>query len=62
MNDKDMKNLQNECAIQASIDSPYVVKLKDATQTKNNYYLAMELCNGGDLDQYRKSRGGYLCE
>ena len=44
------------------INSPYVVKLKDATQTRNNFYLAMELCNGGDLQGYLKHRGGYLSE
>lgn len=46
----------------AEIRSPYVVALKDATKTPNNYYLAMELCNGGDLDGFRKSRGGFLKE
>jgi len=46
---RDMTNLQNECAIQAEIDSDYVVRLKHATQTPNNFYLAMEMCNGGDL-------------
>jgi serine/threonine protein kinase len=45
-----LHNLQNEIAIMAEIQSPYVVALKDATKTPNNYYLAMELCNGGDLD------------
>lgn len=46
----------------AEIHSPYVVALKDATKTSNNYYLAMELCNGGDLDGFRKARGGFLKE
>ena len=44
------------------IKSPYVVALNDATKTFNNYYLAMEMCNGGDLDNYRKLRGGFLKE
>lgn len=46
----------------AEIRSPYVVALRDATKTASNYYLAMELCNGGDLEGYRKARGGYLHE
>ena len=46
----------------AEIRSPYVVALKDATKTLNYYYLAMEMCNGGDLDGYRKARGGFLLE
>ena len=59
---RDMQNLQNECSIQAEIDSDYVVRLKHATQTPNNFYLAMELCNGGDLQSYKVDRGGFLCE
>jgi serine/threonine protein kinase len=46
----------------AEIQSPYVVSLKDATKTANFFYLAMELCNGGDLDNFRRLRGGYLKE
>lgn len=46
----------------AEISSPYVVALKDATKTANNFYLAMELCNGGDLANLCKVRGGYLKE
>jgi serine/threonine protein kinase len=46
----------------AEVKSPYVIALKDVTKTHNNYYLALELCNGGDLDNYRKARGGYLKE
>ena len=44
------------------IRSPYVVALKDATKTENNFYLAMELCNGGDLAGLSQARGGYLLE
>ena len=44
------------------INSPYVVALKDVTKTRNNYYLAMELCNGCDLANLCKIRGGYLRE
>ena len=46
----------------SEIQSNYVVQLKEATKTPNNYYLAMELCNGGDLDNYKKVRGGFLKE
>jgi serine/threonine-protein kinase ULK/ATG1 len=59
---KDLHNLQNEIAIMAEIRSPHVVALRDATKTQSNYYLAMELCNGGDLDGFRKARGGFLQE
>jgi len=46
----------------AEIKSPYVVALRDATKTMGNYYLAMELCNGGDLENFRRARGGQLPE
>lgn len=46
----------------AEIRSPHVVALRDATKTKNNFYLAMELCNGGDLNGFKQARGGYLKE
>ena len=42
-------NLKNEITILAKINSPYVIKLHDLQRTPNNYYLVMELCNGGDL-------------
>lgn len=54
--------MKNEIALLAEIRSPNVIALKHATKTKNNFYLAMELCNGGDLEGYRKARGGYLPE
>ena len=60
--ERDLHNLQNEIAIMAEIVSPFVVSLKDATKTPNNYYLCMELCNGGDLESFKKLRGGYLKE
>ena len=47
---RDLKNLQNEIQIMVEIRSENVIALKDATKTKNNFYLVMELCNGGDLD------------
>ena len=44
----------------AEIRSINVVSLKHVTKTKNNYYLVMEYCNGGDLDKFRNLRGGFL--
>jgi len=38
------------------------VGLRDATKTATNFYLAMELCNGGDLDNFRRARGGNIKE
>lgn len=39
-----------------------VVLLHNATKTQTSFYLAMELCNGGDLQNYLNCRGGYLQE
>jgi len=61
-NPKNLTNLTNEIVIMSEIRSPYVVALQNATKTSKNYYLAMELCNGGDLQNFIKQRGGYLKE
>lgn len=34
----------------------------DFSETQNNYYLLMELCNNGDLDTVKKDAGGRLKE
>ena len=46
----------------SEIDSPNVIKIQEATKTQSNYYLALDYCNGGDLSQYLKTRGGRLVE
>lgn len=46
----------------AEIRSPNVVALMNATKTTRSYYLAMELCNGKDLENFVQQRGGYLKE
>jgi serine/threonine-protein kinase ULK2 len=42
--------------------APNVVSLITATQTRSNYYLIMEYCNGGDLENFIRHRGGHLSE
>jgi len=32
------------------------------TQTKDDIWILLELCNGGDLEKYRFYRGGFLAE
>lgn len=61
-NQRAMQNLMNEIALMSEIKAENVVSLRDATKTANNYYLAMELLNGGDLDNLVKARGGFLKE
>ena len=43
----------------SKIKSPNVISLKDLQKTPNNFYLVMEYCNGGDLDNLRDIRGRF---
>lgn len=43
--------------------APYnFVKMLDFIQTKSNFYVVEEFCNGGSLHDYLKKKGGYLSE
>lgn len=53
-------NLEREIEIQDSICSPHVVALRNVAKTQNSWYLAMEFCNGGDLERYMRIRGKLL--
>jgi len=61
-NQRNLTNLTNEICLMSVIRSKNVVALHNATKTTKNYYLAMELCNGKDLEKYVELRGGYLPE
>ena len=39
------------------LDSPYIVKLLDVLKTRENLYLVMDFCEGGDLEKYIKHNG-----
>jgi len=52
----------NEITIQGEIKSKNVVEIYNAAKSSESFWILMELCNGGDLDTYRKLRGGYLIE
>jgi serine/threonine-protein kinase ULK/ATG1 len=54
--------LKNEINILSKINSPYIIRLLDIQRTENNFYLFMELCNGGDLEQLKEMRGGRFSE
>lgn len=47
------RNLKSEISILSRIQSPYVISLHDIQKTANNFYLFMQYCNGGDLDDLR---------
>lgn len=59
LNERLFNNLRNEINILMKIKSPYVIDLKDLQKTPNNFYLVMEYCNGGDLDNLRDIRGRF---
>ena len=52
------KYFLNEITLLQKINHKNIMKLVEIKQTKDNYYLVCELCNGGDLnnclDKYRK--------
>ena len=43
--------INTECINQDLIKSEYVVRLDKAIKTDNRYYLMLEYCNGGDLEE-----------
>lgn len=59
LNPRLFNNLKNEIQILTKMESPHVIKLLDLQKTENNYYLIMELCNGGDLDNLKEIRGKF---
>lgn len=54
-----LNNLKNETNILTKINSPFVIKLFDLQRTENNFYLIMEYCNGGDLENLKDLRGKF---
>ena len=53
------QNLKSEIGILSRIRSPYVIGFYDIQKTMNNFYLFMQYCNGGDLDELRQLRGRF---
>ena len=45
-----LKYFKNEVGILSVLKHPNIVKFHSLVKTKENFYLTMELCNGGDLD------------
>jgi len=54
--------LTREISILKKINNEHVVRLHDAKMSEHNFYLIFEYCNGGDLKEYRRLRGGRLNE
>lgn len=51
--------MKNEITIMTKISSPNVIKLQDLQRTQNNFYLVMEYCNGGDMQNLRELKGRF---
>lgn len=60
MSDKVFNYLEREVEILQLFNHENVVRLKDIKATDNHYYLIFEYCNGGDLANYRKLKGGHV--
>jgi serine/threonine protein kinase len=43
------KNIMNEKSILASLDHPFLVKLKESFQDEKKLYFVLEYCPGGEL-------------
>lgn len=60
--DKFKELIVNEIGLMSEIQHPNVCRLFTATKTPSNYYLVLEFCNGGDLQEFVTLKGGYLKE
>lgn len=60
--DKFKELIVNEIELMSEIQHQNVCRLYTATKTPSNYYLVMEFCNGGDLQEFVSLKGGYLKE
>lgn len=56
INDKLSELLQTEIAIMEEINHPNIMHLFDFMESSNNYYLILQYCNNGDLEQYVKKK------
>lgn len=54
--------LEREIEIIQMLDNSNIIKLKDLKVSEHNYYLVFEYCNGGDLLNYKKIKGGKVNE
>lgn len=54
-----LKNLQEEIKILANLprEGDHIIRLHDTIKTANHFYLIIDYCNGGDLEELLESRG-----
>ena len=51
-----LNNLVREIEVMREVKHYSIIKLLDIQATKNRFYLIFELCNCGDLENYRTLR------
>ena len=54
---KAQHDLQNEIELLTVLQSPNIVTMKAVTKENEDYYIAMEMCNGGDLSKMVEAKG-----
>lgn len=52
MSEGDIQNIEKELDIHSSLDSPFVIKLVDFFQEKENLYMILEMAEHGNLYSY----------
>ena len=57
-----MAYLTSEIDVMAAIDHPNLLSLVDAKKTSRNIYMFFEFCNGGDVRNLLKVKGGKFSE
>lgn len=53
---QNQESLLSELMILRTLDHPNIVKLFEVYDNKSHYYVVTEVCRGGDLLQYARSR------
>ena len=56
INDKLSELLQTEIAIMQEINHQNIMHLYEFMESQNNYYLVLQYCNNGDLEEYLKKK------
>jgi eukaryotic-like serine/threonine-protein kinase len=59
-NERAIEMFQREMIYTSMLDHPHVVKVLDKGYADGVFFLVMEYCNGGNVEELRKSYGGKL--
>ncbi len=52
MKEEEKKAFKREVDAMKKLDNPFIIKLHEAFEQNNHYYLATEYADGGSLDNY----------